>query len=107
MTNKEAFSVVIQIASINDNTLALGLIEAGIEQDATFVKGDLAKLEIAAIPILQGLMSITALSEGGFSQSINKDAIKERLLFLAKKHGLDDVLNNLSDVPKIQSIDAW
>lgn len=106
MTNKEAFRSVIQIASVDDNTLDLGLIEAGIDASATFEAGKLKDLEIAAVPVLQSLMAITSNSEGGFSQSMNKDAINARLLFIAKKNGLTDLLSQVSDVPVIKDI-SW
>lgn len=108
MTNKEAFRSVIQIASVDDNTLDLGLIEAGIDGASTFEAGTLKDLELAAVPVLQSLMAITSNSEGGFSQSMNKDAINARLLFIAKKYGIKDLLGQLSDVPIIKDASwAW
>ncbi len=108
MTNKEVFASVIQIASVDDVTLESGLIEAGINGSSEFVKGSLKDLELAAIPILQSLMPITSVSEGGFSQSTNGELVKQRLLFLARKLGLKDLVIELSGISVIKDAsDLW
>lgn len=103
LTQKEAFLRVIQ-AGIDDGTAELALTEAGISPAAQFVKGDLKALEIAAIPVLQSLLTVSSESEGSLSESRSREGIKDRLLFLAKKHGLKDVVDAVSGVPKITSV---
>lgn len=102
MTKKEAFIRVIQVG-IDDKTAELGLIEAGINPADSFSQGGLSELELAAIPVLQSLMPITSESEGTQSVSRNLKGIEQRLLFLAKKHGLDDIIASIRYIPKITS----
>lgn len=101
MTKKEAFIRVIQVG-IDSKTAEMALIEAGILPDEDFAKGGLKELEIAAIPTLQSLMVISSESQGGQSESRNLKGIEQRLLFLAEKHELTDIVNAIKgSVPKI------
>lgn len=101
MTKKEALIRVIQVG-IDDKTAELGLIEAGINPDDLFKEGGLKELEIAAIPVLQSLMAISSESEGGQSESRSLKGIEQRLLFIAEKHGLTEIIDALKgSVPKI------
>lgn len=102
MTKLEAFIRVVQVG-IDDKTADMALIEAGINPSADFIQGGLKELEIAAIPVLQSLMVTSSESEGSQSESRNLKGIEQRLLFLAKKHGLEDVLDEVGGQPKIQA----
>lgn len=103
MKKIEAFSTVVQIA-VDDISLEAALINAGINGSDDFATGGFDELELAAIPLLQSLLPISSTSEGDFSQSTNKDAIKDRLLFLLRKHGKDDEVGLLNGIPKIYDI---
>lgn len=107
MTKKVAFASVLQVSGIDANTIEMALLEAGINQDANFSKGDLKELELAAIPVLQSMMSTSSQSEGSFSISFDREGIKQRLLFLAHKHNLTDVISSVSGSPKIRAINMW
>lgn len=101
MTKKEAFIRVIQVG-IDNKTAELGMIEAGINPDDQFQAGGLKELEIAAIPVLQSLMAISSESEGSQSESRNLKGIEQRLLFIAGKHGLTEIIDAIKgSVPKI------
>lgn len=101
MTKKEAFIRVVQVG-IDSQTAEMALIEAGISPEDNFAQGGLKELEIAAIPVLQSLMVISSESEGGQSESRNLKGIEQRLLFLAEKHGLTDIVDAIKgSVPKI------
>lgn len=103
MTKREAFTAVVQIA-VDDISLDASLINASINGSQEFSTGGFDELELAAIPLLQSLLPISSNSEGDFSQSTNKDAIKERLLFLLRKHGKEDEVKLLNGIPKIMDI---
>lgn len=104
MTKKEAFLQVIQVGSIDDQAAEMYLLSAGLIEDDQFV-GDLNELELAAIPLLQSLLSVSSTSEGAFSEGRSRDGIKDRLLLLARKHGLDDVVSALLKQPQIKKFD--
>ncbi|WP_293925457.1 DUF6706 family protein [Sphingobacterium sp. UBA6320] len=104
MTKKEAFLQVVQVGSVDDQAAEMFLLSAGLTDDDQFV-GDLNELELAAIPLLQSLLSVSSQSEGAASWSTNRDGIKDRLLFLARKHGLDDVVSALLKQPQIKKFD--
>lgn len=99
MTQREAFIRVVQVGIDND-TADLALIEAGIQPDAVFAQGDMKALEIAAVPVLQSLMVISSESQGSMSESRNLKGIEQRLLLIANKHGLIDILDSLQ--PKFE-----
>ncbi|PPK98978.1 DUF6706 family protein [Parapedobacter indicus] len=101
-TKKVAFLGVVQVG-VDNNTVDTFLTEAGIDGDDQFEQGGLKELEIAAIPLLQSLMAISSESEGGLSESRSLQGIKDRLLFLAKKHGLKDVIASIGGIPKISA----
>ncbi|MGA6117429.1 DUF6706 family protein [Sphingobacterium anhuiense] len=104
MTKKEAFLQVVQVGSVDDQAAEMYLLSAGLIEDDQFV-GDLNELELAAIPLLQSLLSVSSTSEGAFSEGRSRDGIKDRLLFLARKHGLDDVVSALLNKPQIKKYD--
>lgn len=106
MLKKEAFKKVIQV-DVDDSTLDLALLEAGIDGTLEAIQGDLKSLELAAIPLLQSLMIIASESEGGYSVSYSLEGIKIRLLFLAKKHGLTGLIATLGGQPKITTKRLW
>ncbi len=101
-TKKAAFLRIIQVG-VDDDTLETFLTEAGIDGTATFQQGGLKELELAAIPLLQSLMPISSESEGGLSESRNLQGIKDRLIFLAKKHKLKDLEADVAGIPKISA----
>ncbi len=101
MTKKEAFIRVVQVG-IDNKTAEMALIEAGISPEDNFATGGMEELEIAAIPVLQSLMVISSESEGGQSESRNLKGIEQRLLFIAEKHGLTEIVDAIKgSVPKI------
>lgn len=104
MTKKEAFINVVQVGTVDDGTAEMYLLAKGIIHDDEFT-GDLDELELAAIPCIQSLLSVSSQSEGAASWSTSRDGIKDRLLFLARKHGLDDVVSTLLKQPQIKKFD--
>lgn len=104
MTKKEAFLEVVQVGSLESITAELYLLSAGIISDEDFT-GDLNELELAAIPCLQSLLPLTSLGEGAWSEGRSREGIKDRLLLLARKHGLDDVISALLKKPQIKKFD--
>lgn len=106
MTKLEAFLQVVQVGSVDDQGAEMFLLSAGIIHDENFT-GDLKELEIAAIPLLQSLLSVSSTGEGAFSEGRSREGIKDRLLFLARKHGLDDIEDAVSGKPIIKAYNNW
>lgn len=104
MTKKEAFLRVIQDGSLEDEDAEMHLLASGIDADAEFT-GDLNELEIAAISCLQSLLGVSSESEGAWSQSRSKDGLKDRLLFLARKHKKDNIVKDILSIPTIRKYD--
>lgn len=104
MTKKEAFLRVVQVGSLEDVDAEMYLLSAGITHDDAFT-GNLDELEKAAVPCLQSLLVLSSESEGSWSQSRSREGIKDRLLFLARKHGMNDVVNDVLQIPVIKKYD--
>lgn len=112
MNTREAFLRIIQVGTVDDMTADLALMSAKVSPDTVVTAENYTelepKLELAAIPVLQSLLSVSSTSEGGFSISTNLNGIKERLLFLATKHGLTDIVSQLKpSVPIIKARNLW
>lgn len=104
MTKKEAFLEVVQVGSVSDQNAEMYLLSSAIDPELPF-SGDLDEIELAAISCLQSLLVISSESEGSWSQSRSKDGIKDRLLFLARKHKHDDIVNDVLGIPRIRKYD--
>ncbi|WGQ15578.1 DUF6706 family protein [Sphingobacterium faecium] len=104
MTKEEAFLNVVQVGSVDESTAQLYLLSSKINGEDEYT-GDLAELEKCAIPCLQSLLIVTSQSEGSWSEGRDREGIKSRLLFLAKKHGDKSVLNELT--PTIKRVRKW
>lgn len=102
MTNKEAFKAEIAI-DVSDKMLDYHLAIAGINGMAIFSVSDKSGLQIASLPLLQSLLSISSESEGGLSISYNIEGIKARIKALALKYNLATFLTQ----PAIRSKSVW
>ncbi len=101
MNKKEAFLEVVQDGSLSDMNAEMYLLSAGINPEDPF-NANLDEIEIAAIPCIQSLLGVSSESEGAWSQSRSKDGLKDRLLFLARKHGKDDIVKAVLKIPVIK-----
>lgn len=108
MTKKEALSATLMV-TVPDASLELALINAEINGSLTYTKADQEAIEKCAIPLLYGLFTDPDISEGDYSKShpdfLRK--IRERLLYLAKKYSVTEVLDALAATPTITSKSAW
>jgi len=86
MTNIEALRATVAPYEADTTTLTKGLLDAGLDADATY--GDEKKIDLVAIKILQKAMMLTGESEGGYSKSFSRDGVKSVLLMLCHKHGV-------------------
>lgn len=105
MTNKEALQAVIQ-ATVPDLSLEKALLDQGITGAEPYAATGATVIDLAAVAVLQGLLSAQDVSEGGYSvKQRERKAIETRLLYLAKKHGLTEISTALQ--PTISSKSPW
>lgn len=108
MTNKAALIATLQV-SVPDPSVDLALINAVIDGTATYTVAMQEQIEKTAIPLLYGLFTSPDISEGGYSIShpdfLRK--VKERLLYLAKKYGMDDLISELNPKPTVTGVSPW
>lgn len=105
MTNKEALTAVVQ-ASVPDLALEKALLDQGVTAADNYSAASSSSIDLAAVAVLQGLLSAQDISEGGYSiKQRDRAAIEARLLYLAKKHGLTDITG--ATQPTITSKSPW
>lgn len=84
MTNKEALQAVI-VEKASDNLLDKALLDQSITGAAAYTASDASKIDLAAIDVLQSLLSVPNVSEGGYSVSYDRTAILNRIEMLRAK----------------------
>jgi hypothetical protein len=91
MTNKEALIAALQI-SVEDATLDKVLIDLDVIGSDTYSKDNATAIDKCAIEVLQGLLSMPDVSEGGYSVKYDRKAVEARLSYLSQKTGVADPL---------------
>ena len=104
MTNKEALIAVLRV-SVPDNTLEKALLDQGVTGASTYSAASAQIIDLCAIDVLVGLLSEPDVSEGGYSIRYDRKAVEQQVLFLAKKHNVTAVLNQLK--PTVTSRSVW
>ena len=91
MTNREALKAVLQDVTAPDLTLDKVLLDSNIDGTANYEAANAKPIDLCAIDILYGVYTAPDVSEGGFSVGhpdfLRK--LKERLLYLSKKNGVE------------------
>lgn len=70
-----------------------------------YKKENAEAIDLCAIELLAGLLAEPDISEGGFSVKYDRNAIKDRLLILAKKHNATEILDQYR--PSVTSRSVW
>lgn len=86
MNNKEALQAAIEPYEASELSLTKALEDAGLDEGANYT--DEKSVDIAAINILQKMLSLAGEEEGGFGKSYSVDGVKRLLLILCGKHGI-------------------
>jgi hypothetical protein len=87
MTNKEALQAVVQV-SLDDNVLVKALLDQAITSTDNYTAAVSSSIDIAAIAVLEGLLSTPNISEGGYSVNYDRAAIQKRVDGLKRKAGI-------------------
>lgn len=104
MTNKEALIAVLRV-SVPDNTLEKALLDQGVTGASTYSATNAQSIDLCAIDVLAGLLAEPDVSEGGYSIRYDRKAVTDLLLFLARKHNVTSVLNQLK--PTVTGKSVW
>jgi hypothetical protein len=89
MTIKEALISVLQV-SMPDGSIEKALTDNGLTSSDEYAASKAKAIDECAIELLHGLLSAPNISEGGYSISYDRNAVKERIIMLAKKHNLTE-----------------
>ena len=92
MTNKEALVAVLRI-TVPDASLEKAMIDREVTGTNTYTKENEKNIDLCAVDVLHGLLSEPDVSEGGYSIRFDRNAVQQRLLLLAKKHNVREVIN--------------
>lgn len=109
MTNKEALLAKLQ-TPVSDASLEVALLDRGVTPATTYDTTQVEGVELALVDLLYSLFTKPDISEGGYSVShpdfLRK--LRERIIQLATKYKLDDLLAQLQDpTPTVTSKPVW
>jgi len=104
MTNKAALISELPF-EVDDNMIEKSLIDNSVDGNATYAVDNAESIDMCVVKLLQRLLSEPDITEGGYSIKFDRNAAEKRLLYLAKKYGLSDVVSDLT--PTITSKRVW
>lgn len=87
MTNKNALLAVVQVA-VEDDVIEKALLDQSLNLGSTYTTTNAKAIDLAAIDVLDGILSRPDISEGGFSVRYDRTAIQKRLDALKRKQGI-------------------
>lgn len=107
MTNKDALLAVLQDVSVPALSLDKVLLDGNITGTDAYTSENAKAIDLCAIELLYGIFTSPDVMEGGYSKS-NPDIYRKlqaRLLYLAKKHDVTDILNQMN--PTVKGVSPW
>lgn len=102
MNNKEALAAVVSISGVSDSLLSKSLLDASIDGTELYTTVNREGIDKVAIEVLKSMLSVASISEGGFSISYDREAIKGRLTMLASQYGIDTGIS-----PTVRGKNVW
>jgi len=100
MTIKDATIAALQITGYSDSAIDKALLDNGLNGDDTYTSSNAKSIDLIAIEVLQGMMAVASVSEGGFSVSYSLGGIKARLDYLNAKNGI-------TTGPVVKGVNVW
>lgn len=91
MTKAQALAAAVALP-VEALQLEKALLDADITGSETYAKTSQTLIDRAAIELLQGLKSTKNVQEGGYSLTLDLNAINERIEYLAGRAGLTHLL---------------
>lgn len=105
MNNKQAVIAFCAI-DVNDSTVCLELLNAGITELEPYDGSNQSSIALVACNVLNSMLALSGIKEGDLTINYDREGIKSRLLFLAKKYGFTDLLTQFGE-PTISSPKVW
>lgn len=106
MTVRQALQSVIGLP-VDESTIDLALIDHDLIAIDMYNKNLSEQIGKAAVDVLLSAWNTPDITEGGYSIKHNREAIKAKLVFLAKKHGRTDVIDQLETKPTVRGRSVW
>jgi hypothetical protein len=110
MTLKEALIAELDEVAVSDATIEKTLLDRSLTGTETYTATDDQKkgIDLCMIDILYRLLTRADIKEGSYSKSHNDfmNKIKSRLLLLASRHDVTEVLSQFGS-PTINSSSPW
>lgn len=104
MTNKQALIAVLRV-NVPDDTLEKAMLDQDVDGTSAYSKGNAKSIDLCVIDILAGLLAEPDVTEGGYSVKFDRKAVQERLVLLAKKHNVTEILNQYK--PSVNCRPVW
>jgi hypothetical protein len=104
MTLKEALAAVVS-QSVSDNVLEKALADWELLGDDLYTNSSALLVDAAAVDVLFNLWASPNVSEGGFSVSYDRTALKDKIIILATKSGRKDILSAMT--PTVSGASPW
>lgn len=101
MTKKEAVIAALQITGYSDAAVEKALLDNAITGSGIYSSSDRGIIDTVAIEVLQGMLSVASISEGGMSVTYSIQGVKDRIAYLQVKNGIDP------GGPKVRRRDVW
>lgn len=101
MTNKEAVIATLQITGYSDSAIEKALLDNGLNGEDTYTTTIKQSIGTVAIEVLQGMLSLASVTEGGYSVSYSVAGIQARLGILNGLYGV------AAPVPTVTSPNVW
>lgn len=89
MTNFDAVKAEIAPYTADRNTIEKSLIDNGINAGDNYSVANKSKIAMACIGILTSFLALASESEGGFSQSYNKDGLTAKIRSISQANGIE------------------
>lgn len=102
MTNFEAISTELYPFEVPDTLIEKKCIEAALDAQDDYSIDNQTSVAKGTIAILRNLIELNSESNGGYALSYDTDKLKERIFFLAKDNGLDDIADEFKTTPTIE-----
>jgi hypothetical protein len=94
MTNKEALKAAVEGIHVSDTSIEKAFLEANINGSETYAPEKEKDIDLCAIKLLQKPIP-ESISEGDYSVKNSRATINAVLLYLARKHGLQSIIQEL------------
>jgi len=98
MTNAEAVAAAIQIQGYSADALNKALADAEITGSSTYSSASKNAINMVAVEVLQGMLAVTQMQEGGYSITFSASGIQARINYLS---GIE------SAEPKVMAMHLW